>query len=50
MNVNALVLYTIMQIMFSAKSKALPDCVQRECKYDLRGVCKFSVQKAKKRD
>lgn len=28
---------------------SLLDCVQRfECKYDLKDVCKFTVQKAKK--
>lgn len=55
MKFNDLVYYKIMQIMFRAKTKSLPDCVQRffsiqECKYDLRDVCKFTVQKAKKRD
>jgi len=39
--------------MYSAKAKSPSDCVQRlfsihECKYDLRDVCKFMEQKAKK--
>lgn len=45
--------YKIMQIMFRAKSKTLPDSIQRffsiqESPYNLRGVYKFTVQKAKK--
>ena len=36
------------KIMFRAKSKSNPDCAQRlllmkECKYDLRGVCKQKI-------
>jgi len=45
--------YKIMQTMYRAEVKSLPDCVQslfltHDGKYDLRVVCKFSVQKAKK--
>jgi len=48
-----LVYYKIMQTMCRAKAKLLPDSVRRlfsihECEYDLRDVCKFTVQKAKK--
>jgi len=55
MKFNDLVYYQIMQTMYRAKAKSLPDCGQslfsiHECKYDLRDVCKFTVQKAKKRD
>ncbi len=42
-----------MQIMHRAKTKSLPDNIQKffsikECKYNFRGVVKFTVQKAKK--
>lgn len=42
-----------MQIMFRAKLKILPDSIQRffsiqDSPYNLRGACKFTVQKAKK--
>jgi len=52
MKCNDLVDYKVMQTMYRAKEKSLPDFVQRlfsihECKYDLRYVCKFTVQKAK---
>lgn len=45
--------YKIMLLMFAAKLNSLPRAVQkffsiRETQYDLRGVCKFSVQKARK--
>ncbi len=48
-----LLYHKIMQIMFKTKSMLLPDSVQKffsiwESKYELRGVCKFTVQKAKK--
>ncbi len=42
-----------MQIMFKAKSVSLPDPIEKffsvqESKYELRCVCKFTVQKAEK--
>ena len=53
MKFNDLVYYKIMQIMYRAKAKLHPDCVQKffsvqESKYDLRDVSKFTVQKATK--
>ena len=47
-----LVHYKIMQLMFRAKSKSLPDGAQKnvlihESKYHLRHFCNFTVQKAK---
>ncbi len=52
MKFNDLFYYKIMQKLFKAKSMSLSDSVQKffliwESKYELRGVCKFTVQKAK---
>ncbi len=53
MKFNNLFYYKIIQITIKAKAMSLPDSLQKffliqESKYELRGVCKFTVQKAKK--
>uniref|UniRef100_A0A8C6NYB4 Reverse transcriptase domain-containing protein n=1 Tax=Nothobranchius furzeri TaxID=105023 RepID=A0A8C6NYB4_NOTFU len=53
MKLEDLYYYKIMQFMFRVKLTALPKnilmfFVKRESKYDLRGVCMFVLQKAKK--
>jgi len=49
---NDLVCYKIMQIMYRVKAKTLQTVdtfVFNTCKYELRDVCKFTVQNANKR-
>lgn len=53
-NFNDLLFLKVMQIIFKAKSKLLPNCVQRffwlrESKYVLSDFCKLTVKKKKKK-
>ena len=47
-----LVYYRVMQVMYKAKTKSLPNCVQEffsipESKYNFRDKCKFTTKSQK---